>query len=314
MYKDKTIGVVVPCYNEELLIIKTIENMPEYVDKVIIVNDGSTDNTLGEINKFISKNSLEIFEIINHKKNKGLGYSIKTGYHRAVEEEIDITVIMAGDNQMNPEYLPELIDQIVSGQADYSKGNRLTHVEYAIMPRFRRFGNSILSLLTKVSTGYWNVIDPQNGYTAISRNALTHVLKGKITNGYGYNSDILTNLNIFNFRVIDVEIPPVYGEADSGIKIGRYIIKTSWILLYGFFRRIHSKYGGLRFHPVLLYYYFSFLFGILSISFFSRMLYIRLYVEDALPPSTTIAALFSFMALIQFLLFALWIDMENSKG
>ena len=311
MYNDKKIAVVIPCYNEEKLISKTILGIPDYVDTVIIVNDCSTDSTSDEISKVISKKSELDYNIINNSKNLGLGRSISIGYKCALSKAADIAVIMAGDNQMDPVYLPNLLDPLVESRADYTKGNRLTHKEFYKMPRFRRFGNSILSLLTKISTGYWNIIDPQNGYTAASSDSLEIITSSKIANGYGYNSDILTSLNIENKKVLDISIPPVYADEKSGIKIGRYTLFTSWILLSGFFRRIHSKYGGLRLHPILFYYYFSFFFLITSFCLIYRMFYIRFNIQDTLPTSTTLGALFSFVTGIQFLLSAFSADNDS---
>jgi glycosyltransferase involved in cell wall biosynthesis len=311
MYLDKKIAVVVPCYNESELILETLKGVPDYVDKTFVVDDGSVDNTVQKIESYIE--GKDNFALIKHESNKGLGNTIRTGYQVSHENDYEITIIMAGDNQMDPQYLPDLLKPIISLEYDYSKGNRLGHKETNKMPLFRRFGNSILSLITKISTGYWSVIDPQNGYTAISRTALDAVLDGKISGGYGYNSDILCSLNIHNFRVKDVSLPPVYKNETSGIKIGRYMVKTSWILLSGFFRRIHSKYGGLRFHPLLLYYYSSFIFGSLSILLASRMIYMKYYVDGFFPLNTTLATFFSVMATIQFLLFAFWMDMQEGE-
>ena len=311
MFNDNVVGVVIPCYNEENLIIRTLETIPKFIDKVIVVNDGSTDNTQSIVETFISKDGSSKFELINNGKNFGVGRTIMIGYNRSIEKEIDITVVMAGDNQMDPLYLPKLLEPIIEGKADYTKGNRLTHGDYRKMPLFRRFGNSILSLLTKISTGYWDIIDPQNGYTAASKDALSSIIDSKVAGGYGYNSVMLTSLNISKKKVLDVSIPPVYGEEKSGIKIGRYMICTSWILISGFFRRINNKYGGLRLHPILFYYYFSFLFLIASFALLYRMVYHRLYVQDTLPTNTTLGALFSFVTGIQLLLSAFSADSDN---
>jgi len=309
MYLERKIAVSVPCYNESELILDTLEGIPDFVDKIFIVDDGSTDSTIDKVENWISNK--DNFSLIKHEINKGLGNTIRTGYQKSYDEKFDITVVMAGDNQMDPKYLPDLIRPIISEGYEYTKGNRLSHKDHNKMPLFRKFGNSVLSLLTKISTGYWNIVDPQNGYTAISSNALGHVLEGKIAGGYGYNSDILSSLNINNHRVKDILIPPVYKTETSGIKIGRYTVKTSWILLSGFFRRIHSKYGGLRFHPLLLYYYAAFSFGILSLVLISRMLYFKYYIEGFFPTNTTLATFFSLIATMQFLLFSFWMDMQE---
>ena len=232
MYKDKKLAVVVPAYNEEKLIISTIKSIPDYVDDIIVVNDASTDLT-GKIIKDFKDRDITI---LNNSKNRGVGFTLKKGYQKALDLNSDIAIVMAGDGQMDPKYIPDLVLPILDEDVDYTKGNRLTSPDRKKMPIFRRFGNSILTLLTKISTGYWHVIDPQNGYTAISNKALKLLLRERITDGYGNPNDFLIALNIHNLKVKDVEIPPLYGDEKSGIKIFNFIFKTSWILMSGFFR------------------------------------------------------------------------------
>ena len=219
---------------------------------------------------------------------------------------------MAGDGQMDPKYLPSLLDPLILGEADYAKGNRLSHSQAKKMPSFRRFGNSILTLLNKVSTGYWHIIDPQNGYTAITTPALSNILGEKITDGYGNPNDFLVALNIHNHVVKDVLIPPLYGSEKSGIKIGRFIFKTSWILTTGFFRRIFTKYGGLNFHPVLLFFIAGISLSLFCVGLSLRLLYFW-YTTDIILPINALAAGITLLGSIQLLLFALWIDYQGGK-
>ena len=219
---------------------------------------------------------------------------------------------MAGDGQMDPKYIPDLVSPILDENIDYTKGNRLTSPDRKKMPSFRRVGNSILTLLTKISTGYWHVIDPQNGYTAISSKALKFLLREKITDGYGNPNDFLIALNIHNFKVKDVEIPPLYGDEKSGINIFNFIFKTLWILASGFFRRIHSKYGGLNLHPILLFFYIGFLFTFMCSILTYRMANIW-YLNNDIPDLNALTVGISFLGACQFILFALWMDSEYSK-
>ncbi|MBA7633202.1 hypothetical protein ES703_40764 [subsurface metagenome] len=155
---------------------------------------------------------------------------------------MDVIVVMAGDNQMDPDYLPDILAPVVEGRADYSKGNRLLSPESRRgMSRWRLFGNLVLTFLNKVASGYWHVVDPQNGYTAISRRTLERIDLDSIYPWYGYPNDMLIKLNVYGFRVVDVPHPARYGNEKSKITYGKYILKVSWLLLKGFFWRLKMK-------------------------------------------------------------------------
>jgi hypothetical protein len=164
---------------------------------------------------------------------------------------------MAGDNQMYPGDLPAILDRIIDEGYDYIKGNRLLHSNIGSMPKYRFFGNSILTILTKFATGYYSLMDPQCGYTAIKNTALVKIPIENMTKGYGYNADILCMLNIQKFKVADVEVRPVYDREKSKIQLWKYIPKTSWLLINLFFRRLWQRYVILDFHPLILFYLFA---------------------------------------------------------
>jgi len=253
MYRDKSISVVVPAYNEELLIGKTLLSVPEYVDKIYAVDDGSKDRTAEIIEEHARADQRIIF--IKHDQNQGVGAAIINGYRWSLGDGMDITAVMAGDNQMDPEYLPDLLDPIVENRADYTKGNRLMSAELMKgMSRWRSFGNMLLTLLTKIASGYWDLVDPQNGYTAISKNVLEQNDLDSIYTGYGYCNNILVWLNIHGRRVQDVEIPARYGDEKSGIRYSTYIPRLSGLLLHNFFWRLKMKYVVMSFHPLILFY------------------------------------------------------------
>lgn len=311
MYKKNKIAVVIPAYNEEKLILKTISTIPDFVDKIIFIDDCSEDNTLNVL-KSQKKKFSEKLIIIQHTKNKGVGEAIKTGYKKSLELDMNITAVMAGDAQMNPEQLTDLLDPIVNDKVEYSKGNRLTHKEKIKMPRFRAFGNGFLTFLTKIASGYWDIIDPQNGYTAISKKALDKIDIEKIYNGYGYPNDILIKLNLSNLRVIDVEMPPIYGKEKSGIKVGRYSFRLTGLLIKGFFKRIWRKYGGVNFHPLFLFYLIGLILFPLGLLFGAIVLYFRFKTGDYSIGTVTLTALLLIMGL-QSLIFAMLFDMESNK-
>ena len=239
MYRGKKISVVVPAYNEEKLIIPTLQSIPDYVDTVFVVNDGSKDATREKVESQILKDKRIV---LHNKENGGVGSAIKQGYRLSMDAEQDITVIMAGDHQMDPQHMPSLLDPIVDGEADYTKGNRLVDRHTAQgMSSWRYFGNNLLSMMTKISSGLWHIKDPQNGYTAISNHVFQVMHPSEIFGWYGYCNDMLTRLNMYGFRVKDVDIPARYGEEKSKISYPVYMYKVSRLLMVDFVMRISYK-------------------------------------------------------------------------
>ncbi|MEI6040073.1 MAG: glycosyltransferase family 2 protein [Candidatus Berkelbacteria bacterium] len=312
MIKNKTIGVVVPAHNEELLIAETLSGMPDFVDKIIVVNDASTDKTKEIILQ--QKDLKNRIVLVDHLKNKGLGASLADGYLKALELNIDCIAVMAGDNQMDPNDLESIVMPIVDEKVDYSKGSRLLAKDVAkIMPRYRFIGNIIATFLTKFATGYWQLVDPQCGYTAISNKALAKIDIATLKKGYGYNADILFRLNFFNFKITDVEVKPVYGREKSGIKFFSYTMDVSSFLLKLFWRRLSEKYFFRDFNPLGLFYLFSFI-NLILIIIPLTIRFFMLYFQTHLAPSTTLIIL-SFSLMMGFFSFgfAIWLDMESNK-
>ncbi|MCB0736889.1 MAG: glycosyltransferase family 2 protein [Bacteroidetes bacterium] len=311
MYKGFKVGVVIPAYNEAGLIRLTLEGMPNFIDRMFVINDCSIDDTRDIIVEMQQADNR--ITLIDHEINKGLGQSLIDGYVASRESDIQITVIMAGDNQMDPNDLPALLDAIAEDEYDYVKGNRLLHKQIGSMPKYRFLGNSLLTILTKFATGYYFSMDPQCGYTAIDNRALKRIPIEEMTKRYGYNADILCMLNIQGFAVTDVEVRPVYDREKSKIKLYKYIPKTSWLLLKLFFKRLWHRYVVLDFHPLVLFFTFGIvtLFGI-ALPFFIRTL---LYYNDTgeIPGITGAIFLFSGMFAFQSLLFSIWMDMDYNR-
>lgn len=311
MYKNHRIGVVVPAYNEELLIPETLKGMPVFVDRIYVVNDASTDGTTQAVEQLARQDSRIVQ--INHSVNRGLGQSLIDGYVASRESDVDITAIMAGDNQMHPADLPGLLDKIIDGGYDYVKGNRLLHGNISAMPRYRFLGNALLTILTKFATGYYSLMDPQSGYTAIRNSVLRRIPIETMTKGYGYNADILCMLNIQQFRVADSEIQPIYGREKSKIKLWKYIPTTSWLLLRLFFRRLWQRYVVLDFHPLVLFYLFA-LFNVLFLVIPFSIRFVYMYVQtDELPKTTLTILVFTVLMSFQSILFAIWMDMDYNR-
>ncbi len=312
MYRDKKIAVVVPAYNEEMLIKNTIIFVPEYVDKIYVVNDCSSDKTSGIIEALAADDARII--CINHEKNKGVGAAIISGYKKAVEDHMDVIAVMAGDNQMDPDFLTSFLNPIIDGKADYTKGNRLLSPEFRKgMSRWRFVGNSILTFLTKVSSGYWHMVDPQNGYTAISRQALEKIDLDSIYPRYGYCNNILCKLNVRGLKVQDIHHPARYGNEKSKIKYGNYIIKVSRLLLSDFLWRMKVKYTLLSFHPLVLFYLCGIMLSILGILIGLYSLYYKFVFAGPIFEKG-ILALITFIIGVQFLLFAMVFDMQHENG
>ena len=314
MYKENKIAVVIPCYNEETQIATVVNTMPEYIDQMVIVDDKSKDSTVEIINQ-LKKHEKKIV-LLCHEKNQGVGGAIATGYKWARDNNIDVAVVMAGDGQMHPDDLPAILEPVVKDETDYSKGNRLfTGEAYKKIPKIRYFGNSVLSLLTKIASGYWHIADSQTGYTAINKLALKTINWDKMYKKYGQPNDLLVKLNVFNFRVRDVNINPIYGVGEkSGIKIRKVIFSISWLLLKKFLWRLKEKYIIRNFHPLVFFYFLGFIFFISTLILSTRLFYIWLVVSGSIPKINALAAMFSFMSASQFILFAMWFDrQENEK-
>jgi glycosyltransferase involved in cell wall biosynthesis len=313
MYKDKIIGVVVPAYNEELLIGRVIETMPEFVDKIVIVDDFSRDQTASIVLGY-SQKCPERIVLIRHEANQGVGAAIVTGYKWCRDTGIDATAVMAGDAQMDPNDLPALLDPVVNDEADYSKGNRLISGEaWRVIPRVRYLGNAMLSLLTKIASGYWHIADSQTGYTVANLKVLKTIDLDHIYKRYGMPNDVLVKLNVFNFRVCDVEIKPIYGIGEkSGIKPVRMIPKLAWQLCKFFMYRMLQKYVIRDFHPLVFFYFSGFILFTIGLFLGLYLFLYRIFIGTVAATSSLMAA-FLFITGMQSLFFAMWFDMEYNR-
>ena len=361
MLFDKTIAVVVPAYNEERQIRQVLETMPDFVDRIIVVNDCSTDKTAATVLDYISKQKaaqpivknnvigsrdnkynraehllqekqqtdMEYFIpsevvnahpesdrviLINNLKNGGVGTAIARGYKWCLDNNIDCTAVMAGDGQMDPAELEKICLPVLNEEIDYVKGNRLIHGgARLIIPKTRYFGNSILSILTKIASGYWHVSDTQTGYTAISLSALSAIKLHDIYKSYGMPNDMLVKLNIAFCTIKEVKIKPVYNIGESSkMKVMKVIPRISWLLFKSFFKRLWVKYLFRDFHPLFLLYHFSFLVGILSLPYAFKIMSIVISGGSVSSP-TMLAFFFLFSSSFQSLLFAMWMDIQDNE-
>lgn len=360
MLNNKTIAVVVPAYNEGTQIGIVIDSMPSFVDRIIIVNDCSKDNTAQVVQRYIEESapspiSLKIFPnrpvpnlyneaemvlqenaemeltkyvpseiinknpetdriiLINHLKNGGVGAGIARGYKWCMDHDIDCTAVMAGDGQMDPSELEGLCWPVVNGEVDYVKGNRLRHPSsWLVIPRIRFFGNSILSILTKIASGYWRVSDTQTGYTTISLNALKSIKIYDIYQSYGMPNDLLVKLNIAQATLKEITIKPVYRVGEqSKMKVARVIRKVSWLLLKLFFKRLWVKYLFRDFHPLFLFYHLAIILGAFCVPYGLKILK-SFALGQTMNYEPLLAFIFLFTGSFQSLVFAMWMDIQDN--
>lgn len=273
MYKDTTIGVVVPAYNEEGFVGEVIETVPSYVDRVYAIDDASSDGTWREIREAARRENeaplhaltatsggTAVFSrpvvALRNGTNRGVGGSIKRGYSRALADGIGVVAVMNGDGQMDPQMLDRIVDPIVEGDADFAKGNRLVVPEFRRgMSRWRLFGNLLLTLLTRIASGYWRMMDPQNGYTAISADAIEAIRFETLYDDYGFCNDLLIALNAHDMRIADVAMPAVYGDESSSIVYSRFVPRLSRLLARRFVWRLNTKYLTAGVHPIAPLFY-----------------------------------------------------------
>ncbi|MBN2681883.1 MAG: glycosyltransferase family 2 protein [Bacteroidales bacterium] len=357
MLKNKTVAVVVPAYNEEKQIGMVIETMPDFVDRIIIVNDFSKDNTKDVVAKYIAtcqksnlpvvekrKNNIynraeemieqrnidelklfvdsEVFNdnsddkivLINLLKNGGVGAAIARGYKWCKDNNIDCTAVMAGDGQMDPDELESICMPVVEEGIDYVKGNRLIHPSASMLiPKTRFFGNSVLSILTKIASGYWHVSDTQTGYTAMSKRAINAIPLHKIYKRYGMPNDVLVKLNIAFCSLREIEIKPIYNVGEkSKMKVLKVISPILWLLFKSFFKRLWNKYLLKSFHPLFILYFVSFSLLLVSIPFGVKILSHVFNYQDV-NPVTVMAFIFLSISGLQSLLFAMWMDIQDNE-
>jgi glycosyltransferase involved in cell wall biosynthesis len=314
MYRNLKVGIAVPAYNEEKLIGRVIETMPEFVDLIIVVDDRSTDRTREVAESYLNDQGNRLI-VLHHEKNTGVGGAVITAYKYAYTQGMDVAAVMAGDAQMMPEELTAILDPIAENEADYTKGNRLAdETVWRAMPRFRFFGNHLLSLLTKIASGYWHINDSQAGYTALSRNAIKQLNLDIVSHGYQFENSMLVHLNILGLRVVNVAITPVYGIGEkSTIVVWKAGIEMAWYLLIAFIERIWKKYYLRNFHPIILLYVLGVLSFIPGILLGLYLVITRFFTTESIAITSALFAVFLTLIGMQFLLAALFMDMSSGR-
>jgi glycosyltransferase involved in cell wall biosynthesis len=316
MYRNQHIALVIPAYREEKLIRPTLENVPVLFDRVYVVDDKSPDNQDDVIQACAGKDSR--IALLKHAVNQGPGGAIITGYLQSAADGNDLTVVIGGDHQMRLDEVTHFLDPLIDGKADYAKGNRflLGKIEDTLgkMPTLRLIGNSLITAMTKMASGYYKTMDVVDGYTAITRRAIELIDWNKAWKSYGYPMDFLIRLNAYGFKIMDVPRTAIYlpGERQSQIKGFNYTLKVAPMLLKGFFWRLRFKYIYRDFHPLVFFYYLSFI--LLPVGLIHGIILLwRQYVlyVGVSGPQAIMCALFILIG-FQSLLFAMLFDMQEA--
>jgi glycosyltransferase involved in cell wall biosynthesis/CheY-like chemotaxis protein len=313
VYRENNICVVVPVFNEEKLIGPTLESIPDYIFRIYAIDDASTDRTPEIIRKCAEKDPRIVH--IRHEKNKGVGASVASGYREALKESMDITVVVDGGNPVNSANLSALLDPIIKRQADYAVGNRLQGPEYRkVFPGWRFFGNALQTLLTKIASGYWQLMDPQNGQTAISRRALERINPNTIYPRYGYCGDILVRLNTYGYKAVNVSHTVHHNPGEkSGTRYHTNFFSFCMLLIKDFLWRMKEKYLILNFHPLVFFYLFGTLCIITSLFLGIYSLYTKIVDMEPLFIRATLSLILLFIGSM-FILFAMLFDMEQERN
>ncbi len=301
--------VVMPCYKSSRHVMGVLAKMPDLVAKVYCVDDACPENT----GKHIEENTSDKrVQVLYHKKNLGVGGAMITGYRQALEDKADIVVKIDSDGQMDPALLPVIINPIVQGKADYTKGNRFFTPEFLEgMPRSRLLGNAGLSFLSKFSTGYWQIFDPTNGYTAIHAKVLNLLPLDKINKGYFFESDMLFRLGTLRAVVLDIPQKAIYENETSNLNL----FSAFWIFAGhhtgNFFKRLVYGYFVRDFHIASLEWLLGPLMLVFSIIFGLSAWVHSVQTGVEATAGTVMLAALPFIAGLQLTLSALQFDIQN---
>lgn len=303
------VGVLIPAYNEGHQLTWVLGDLPDFVDDIVVIDDASTDDT-ADVVVAASQRDPRI-HLVRLDRNRGVGGALAMGYQWARDNGIDVAVSVDGDGQMDPTEMKDLIEPILDDKADYTKGNRLRDpAHWRVIPRVRLFGNAVLSLLTKLTSGYWAVVDSQSGYSAAGRYALETIDWASMYARYGRPNDVLVLANVADCRVADVPVRAVYGVGEvSSMKIAKVTVTIAALLFRRFWYRLFHKYVLRDFHPLVFFHLLGMLCGVATLGLLVRLLVVwvgRGYVPDM----TALAGAFFGITTLNSFFFAMWMDMQ----
>ncbi len=304
----QSIAVIIPCYRVSAHIAEVISTIPDIVDHIIVVDDACPEGS-GKQAEALGKPNVTV---IRHDRNGGVGCAVLTGYRKARELGYSIMVKLDGDGQMDPSYIRELVRPLKEGVADYTKGNRFTNLkELKTMPLVRLLGNSILSFLVKASSGYWNIMDPTNGFTAIHGQTLDTLNLDRVSKDYFFESDMLIKMGIAGLSVQDVPMPARYNNEQSSLKVWKILFQFPPRLLNGLLRRISFKYFIYDFNMASVYMLLGIPLLLFGIAFGGYQWFMSYYTGEPAFLGTIMLAALPIILAVEFLLQAINIDINS---
>jgi len=306
MYKKNIISVVIPTYKVINQIEKVVKSLPYFIDNIIVIDDKCPKKSY----KLVE--NIDRVIVVNHNENLGVGGAVVSGYKEALELNSDIIVKVDGDGQMDSEYIESLIIPIIEDKADYTKGNRFNDFKaLKSMPKIRLFGNSILSFMVKVASGYWNMMDPTNGFTAINKKAINGLNLDELAKRYFFETDMLINLNIENCVVKDIPIPAKYEDEESNLNIKNVILTFPPKMIKGLIKRIFYRYYIYDFNMASIYLAIGLPMVLFGTIFGSYQWIVSILSNIETTTGTVMLAVLPIILGVQFLLQAVSIDIDN---
>jgi len=304
------IAVVIPCFKVRKHILGVLRNIPRRIKYIYVIDDACPEKS----GDFVRSNCKDKrLRIVRHKINQGVGAAVMSGYKEAVKEGMDVVVKIDGDGQMDPALISDFTAPILNGEADYTKGNRFYNLEEILnMPKKRIIGNTILSFINKISSGYWNIFDPTNGYTAIHADVIKLLPLNKISKRYFFESDMLFRLNTIKAVVLDIPMHANYGRESSNLKVRKIIFEFLIKHLTNSFKRIFYNYflrdmsvASIELILGLFLFSFGLIFGFNNWLFYSK--------NNLLAPSgTVVLSALTLLIGLQFLLAFLAYDINST--
>ncbi|MDF1584479.1 MAG: glycosyltransferase family 2 protein [Methyloprofundus sp.] len=303
------ISVAIPCYKVKEQILSVIERIPAQVERIYVVDDCCPEQSGLLVQAQCHDPRVSV---IFHASNQGVGGAVISAYRQALDEQMDIVVKIDGDGQMDPELLPQFIEPIVLGFADYTKGNRFFNLETLIaMPTLRKVGNAALSFVNKFSSGYWNIMDPTNGYTAIHCRALALLPLDKLSKRYFFESDMLFRLGTLRAVVSDISMAAIYADEKSNLQIKQVMLEFPWLYLKAFFKRVFYNYFLRDFNGASLELVLGLLLILFGAVWGAEHWFFSIVSQQVASSGTVMLAVLPIIIGFQLLLSAIQFDMAN---
>ncbi len=303
------IAVVIPCYRVSKQVLGVIARIGPEVERIFVIDDACPEHS-GEL---VEKECRDArVSVIRHSANQGVGGAMVTGYRAALEADVDIVVKVDGDGQMDPALIPHFTKALLNGQADYAKGNRFYDLEsLRAMPRVRLIGNAMLSMVNKISSGYWDIMDPTNGYTAVHRTVLARLPLDKIDPGYFFESDMLVRLYTLRAVVRDVSMKSRYEDESSTLRVGRVLLSFPYKYLRATIKRVFYAYFLRDFNAGTLQMLGALLIGGAGTAYGAARWILSTRSGIAATSGEVMIAALPVLVGVQFLLGALQFDIQN---